>query len=231
MDAATFTDTSDLCQQLLDRYGNSTAPQHRHLCAIAAANRSIIQSESLPLTPFSYFAATISTLSDQTQLDQEGLAALSSFLSIVLPLVPEKAIAPDKAKEAVEVLAQKVSSSDAEVSLGTANARTLIKSLGLLVGFCNLDDWESVEFGFNTLLNFSIGKRPKVFIYSFIPLTTVLAHTAFLFLIMCLVCPHVLYTSLLLFSGGNCTVVPSMAVYTDGLMDTKRQVEKDIFQN
>lgn len=160
---ATFTDASDICQQLLDRYGKSAAPQHRHLCAIAAATRSIIQSESLPLTPISYFAATISTLSDQTQLDQEALAALSTFLSIVLTLVPEKAIAPDKAKEAMEVVVEKVNSNDGAVSTGTASARALVKCLGILVGFSNLDDWDSVEFGFNILLRFSSDKRPKVF--------------------------------------------------------------------
>lgn len=159
---ATFTDASDICQQLLDRYGNSAAPQHRHLCAIAAATRSIIQSESLPLTPLSYFASTIYTLSDQTQLDQEALAALSTFLSIVLPLVPEKGIAPDKAKEALEVVVQRVNSNANAISLGTATARALVKCLGFLIGFFNLDDWNSVEFGFNTLLSFSNDKRPKV---------------------------------------------------------------------
>ncbi|KAD5317586.1 hypothetical protein E3N88_17532 [Mikania micrantha] len=52
VDAATsFTGDSDICQQLLQRYGKSTAPQHSHLCATAAATRSIIQSEYLPLSP------------------------------------------------------------------------------------------------------------------------------------------------------------------------------------
>ncbi|CAN4089903.1 unnamed protein product [Withania somnifera] len=58
-----FNNNSNICQQLLQRYSKSSAPQHHHLCAIAAATRSIIQSESLPITPYSYFAATVSTIS------------------------------------------------------------------------------------------------------------------------------------------------------------------------
>ncbi|XP_071909260.1 uncharacterized protein [Coffea arabica] len=158
----TFSNATDICQQLLHRYGNSAAPQHRHLCATAAATRSLIQSESLPLSPFSYFAATISTLSDQTELDPDAFAALSSFLSILLPLVPENAISPDKAKEAVEVVVEKINSDVNEVAPGNASARALVKSLGVLLGFCNLEDWDSVQLGFNSLLKFSIDKRPKV---------------------------------------------------------------------
>ncbi|CAI9099900.1 OLC1v1036792C3 [Oldenlandia corymbosa var. corymbosa] len=158
-----FSSATDICQQLLDRYGNSSAPQHRHLCATAAATRSLIQSESLDLTPFSYFAATISTLADETaQLDSNALAAVSSFLTIVLPLLPESAISPDKAKEAVEVLVERINMSGNKASLGNANVRSLVKSLGALLGFCNLADWDSIKLGFEILLKFSIDKRPKV---------------------------------------------------------------------
>ncbi|KAF7819035.1 RRP12-like protein [Senna tora] len=102
-----FKDGSDLCQQLMDRYANSAAPQHRHLLATAAAMRSNITAESLPLTPPAYFAAAITSLdsaSASESLDPTALSALLSFMAIVLPLVPPGGIAPAKAGEAVEVM-------------------------------------------------------------------------------------------------------------------------------
>ncbi|CAH1445714.1 unnamed protein product [Lactuca virosa] len=162
-DATTsFTGESDICQQLLDRYGKSAASQHRHLCATAAATRSIIQSESLPLTPLSYFAATIDALSDtsKTTQDADAVSALSSFLAIVLPLVPEKSIATSKAAEAVEIVVELVDNPCE--GLPVSSVRALVKCLGVLLDFCDLDDWKSVQLGFQTLMKYSIDKRPKV---------------------------------------------------------------------
>ncbi|XP_071737567.1 uncharacterized protein [Rutidosis leptorrhynchoides] len=158
----TFTGDTDICQQLLHRYGKSTAPQHRHLCATAAATRSIIQSESLTLTPLSYFAATIDALSNtsKTPQDTDAVSALSSFLAIVLPLVPEKSIAADKAIEAVQILVDLVEN-ECE-GLPVSSVRALVKCLGVLLEFCDLDNWESVKLGFGMLLKYSVDKRPKV---------------------------------------------------------------------
>ncbi|KAI3507537.1 hypothetical protein L1887_22524 [Cichorium endivia] len=160
--ATSFTGESDICQQLLDRYGKSAAPQHRHLCATAAATRSIIQSESLRLTPLSYFAATIDALSDtsKTANDADAVSALSSFLAIVLPLVPEKSIATSKAAEAAEIVVELVDNPCE--GLPVSSVRALVKCLGVLLEFCDLDDWESVKLGFQTLMKYSIDKRPKV---------------------------------------------------------------------
>ncbi|XP_024982279.1 RRP12-like protein isoform X1 [Cynara cardunculus var. scolymus] len=160
--AISFAGESDVCQQLLDRYGKSAAPQHRHLCATAAATRSIIQAESLPLIPLSYFAATIDALSDTSRIthDADAVSALSSFLAIVLPLVPEKSIATSKAAEATEIVIE-LMESPCE-GLPVSSVRALVKCLGVLLEFCDLDDWESVKSGFQTLMKYSIDKRPKV---------------------------------------------------------------------
>ncbi|KAK9065755.1 hypothetical protein SSX86_015156 [Deinandra increscens subsp. villosa] len=161
--ATSFSGESDICQQLLDRYGKSAAPQHRHLCATAAATRSIIQSESLPLSPLSYFAATIDALSDTSRTttnDVDALSALSSFLAIVLPLVPEKSIATSKAAEAAEIVVRMMENQCE--GLPVATVRALVKCLGVLLEFCDLDDWESVQLGFQMLMKYSIDKRPKV---------------------------------------------------------------------
>ena len=156
-----FVAEADICQQLLTRYARSSAAQHRHLCATAAATRSIIQSASMPLTPISYFAAAITSLSNYENLDADALGAVTSFISIVLPLVGKGEIKPEKAHEAVEVLVTLVEESGGK--LGTSGLRAVVKCVGVLVAeFCNLKEWGSVGLGFEWLLRFSIDKRPKV---------------------------------------------------------------------
>ncbi|KAK1384617.1 NUC173 domain-containing protein [Heracleum sosnowskyi] len=156
-----LTPDSDICQQLLTRYSKSSAAQHRHLCATAAATRSIILSESLPLSPLSYFAATIHAISDTSKkLDAYAIAALSSFLSLVLPLVPAKAIGKDTARDAVEVLVELVGKPS--VGGSAPSVRAVVRSVGILLGFCDLEEWKEVILGFEMLVKFSIDRRPKV---------------------------------------------------------------------
>lgn len=156
-----FVAGADICQQLLTRYARSSAAQHRHLCATAAATRSIIQSSSLPLNPISYFAATITSLSDSENLDANALGALTSFISIVLPLVGKDEIKPEKAADAVRILVTIAGESGGK--LGTSVVRAVVKCVGVLVAeFCNLKEWDSVSLGFEWLLKFSLDKRPKV---------------------------------------------------------------------
>lgn len=40
--------------------------------------------------------------------------------------------------------------------------RSAVKCLGSLLRFCNLEDWISIQLGFQTLLTFSVDKRSKV---------------------------------------------------------------------
>lgn len=121
--------------------------------------RSILTSEYLPLIASAYFAAAISSLESAT-LDSTEVSALLTFLSIAVALVPEQGIAESKASEAVELL---VGVLERDGSLGVATVKCVVKCLGvLLVSFCDLEDWGSVKLGFETLLKFSIDKRPKV---------------------------------------------------------------------
>ncbi|KAK6945286.1 putative domain NUC173 [Dillenia turbinata] len=149
----------DICETLTARYGKSSAPQHRHLCATAAALRSVILAESLPLSPHSYFAAAISSLSDGT-LDSTAVAALSTLLSIVIPLLPQNSLSHSKASDAILVLVE-VSKRPNEVA-STSTLRCVVKCLGVLIGFCDLADWNSVKLPSEFLLKFSVDKRPKV---------------------------------------------------------------------
>ncbi|XP_038697299.1 RRP12-like protein isoform X2 [Tripterygium wilfordii] len=153
-------DGTDICEQLMVRYAASAAPQHRHLLATAAALRAMLDSETLSFTPNSYFLAAVNNLSDVESLDATAVSALLSFLGIVVPLmIPKEGIKAEKARDAVGVLVAVVE----REGLGVASVKGVVKCLGaLMVGFCDLEDWDSVELGFQTLLKFSIDKRPKV---------------------------------------------------------------------
>ena len=159
-------DGSDLCQQLMDRYANSAAPQHRHLLATAAALRSNLAAESLPLTPPAYFAAAISALADDDAaaeaLDPTALSALVSFMAISLPQVPPGGIAAPKARDAAAIFVGLLAREGDGKGLGASTVRPAVKCLGVLVGFCDLEDWDSIKLGFETLLKLAIDKRPKV---------------------------------------------------------------------
>ncbi|XP_010439161.1 PREDICTED: RRP12-like protein [Camelina sativa] len=160
-DGIAFKDgNTDISQQLMDRYGKSSASQHRHLVATAVAMRSILTSESLPPSPPAFFAAAISSVDSSTE-DPMAVSALLTFLSIVLPLVPSGDISATMARDAVAVLVNPI---DGGVDkLGVASLRAGVKCIGtLLIGFCDLDDWESLQIGFGLLLKFAIDKRPKV---------------------------------------------------------------------
>ncbi|XP_062003932.1 uncharacterized protein LOC133721362 [Rosa rugosa] len=161
-EAEPFKDGADICQQLMDRYSKSSAPQHHHLLATAAAMRSILAAESLPLTPPSYFAATISAIDDMSSetTDPTAVAALLSFLSLVLPLVPPRSISSAKAGQALSMLVELLEREEGRLTM--TGVKAVVKCLGALVGFCDLEDWESIKLGLQTLLKFSVDKRPKV---------------------------------------------------------------------
>ncbi|KAK8942880.1 hypothetical protein KSP39_PZI008968 [Platanthera zijinensis] len=150
----------DVCRALMDRYAQSSAKQHRHLCATAAAMKSILSEEGLPLTPPAYFAAAITALRDAVHADREGAAALSSFLAIVLPLVPPDSLPKAKAKDAAFVIASFLR--DPSCRLSTGSLRSMVKSLGLASLRMDLDDWLAVHLPLETLLLFAVDKRPKV---------------------------------------------------------------------
>ncbi|XP_058083302.1 uncharacterized protein LOC131231204 isoform X2 [Magnolia sinica] len=154
-------DSSDICTALLKRYQKSSAPQHRHLCASAAAIRSILLDEGLPLTPPAYFAAAISSIQNSPSLDPDAASALSSFLSVLLPLVPRQSLPPHKANDAAAVLAQLLCGLPPE-TVSAATLRSLVKSLGFVLPLCSVDDWDTVELPLKMLLEFSVDRRPKV---------------------------------------------------------------------
>lgn len=77
----------------------------------------------------------------------------------MLPIVPEGSISPEKAREAVGILVRLL---EEEKTGSTSSAKCVVKCLGVLLGFCDLGDWDSVKLPFETLLKWSLDKRPKV---------------------------------------------------------------------
>lgn len=81
-------------------------------------------------------------------------------MAITLPLVPHGAISAKKAREAAEIVGKLLVREGK--GLGVSSLRAGVKCVGVLLGFCDLEDWDSIKLGFETLLKFSIDKRPKV---------------------------------------------------------------------
>lgn len=161
-DQETLEGSGDVCGALMGRYAKSSAPQHRHLCASAAAMRAILQEEGLPLTPSAYFAAAITALRDSSSAhDPDAASALAAFLSILLPLLPAPSLPPPKAKDAAFVLAGFLRSS-VPGGAATGTVRSIVKSLGFVALLLDFEDWEAVELPLETFLLLSVDRRPKV---------------------------------------------------------------------
>ncbi|KAJ0980485.1 hypothetical protein J5N97_008740 [Dioscorea zingiberensis] len=152
-----YENGSDVCKAIIMRYMHSSAPQHRHLCASAAALRSILLDEGLPLTPSAYFAAAITAFRD---FDINSTAALSSFISILLPFVPTESITPVKAGDVAFVLAAFLKDPPSDTTTGTI--RSVVKCLGFLTLRVDTEDWSAVQLPLENLITFSMDMRPKV---------------------------------------------------------------------
>jgi len=146
------------------RYGRSAAPQHRHLLASAAAIRSILLDDGMPLTPASYLPAAVAALRAAGPADPAAASALASLLAILLPHIPSSpsSLPPDAASESASALAAFLSSPDAS-QLPTGTVRSVVKSLGHLT--LHLDagaDWDAVAAPLEALLAASVDQRAKV---------------------------------------------------------------------
>ncbi|GJN16679.1 hypothetical protein PR202_gb03696 [Eleusine coracana subsp. coracana] len=156
--------SGDVCAALTARYGRSTAPQHRHLLASAAAIHSILLDDGLPLTPASFLPAIVSALQAAGAADPDAASALASLLVILLPHIPcsPSSLQPVAASKSASALAAFLSSPDAS-QLPTGTLRSVVKSLGHLA--LHLDaaaHWDAVVPPLEALLAASVDNRAKV---------------------------------------------------------------------
>lgn len=78
----------------------------------------------------------------------------------MVPLIEEKGIEDAKVKEAVAVLVEVAVERE---GVGVGSLGCVVKCLGVMIlGFCDLEKWDSVKAGFESLIKFSVDKRPKV---------------------------------------------------------------------
>lgn len=78
----------------------------------------------------------------------------------MVPLIEEKEIKDAKVKEAVAVLVEVAVERE---GVGVGSLGCVVKCLGVMIlGFCDLEEWDSVKAGFESLIKFSVDKRPKV---------------------------------------------------------------------
>lgn len=78
----------------------------------------------------------------------------------MVPLIEEKGIKDAKVKEAVAVLVEVAVERE---GVGVGSLGCVVKCLGVMIlGFCDLEEWDSVKAGFESLIKFSVDKRPKV---------------------------------------------------------------------
>lgn len=91
--------------------------------------------------------------------DPSATSAIASFLSILLPLIQDGDLSTTKAKDTISILAGFLNDNKA---LPTGTVRSIVRVLGLLVLFAEKEDWEALVLPLDTLLAFSVDKRPKV---------------------------------------------------------------------
>lgn len=155
--------TDDICKTLLDRYAKSSAAQHCHLCASACAMQAILKEEGISPSPAAYFAAVLTAIRDADHADRDGVAALSAFLSILLPIVDVKSVPHLKAKDA-SLTVVSILETERDRLAGTT-VRSLVKCLGFLLLCLDLDDWDAVKMPLELLFKFTLDQRPKVHIF------------------------------------------------------------------
>ncbi|KAG2487102.1 hypothetical protein HYH03_014215 [Edaphochlamys debaryana] len=144
--------------EVMQRYGRSAQPESQQVLTVFRAVTDVIRAEGLPLSPTSYFAATMSALEKpETQGSQQVVLAMLTLLSSVLPRLPNT------------VLRSKFSGSAALVgSLLAAHkgeAATAKAALGCLAAILAAADpaaWLAAVPAFNQMLTFVTDNRPKV---------------------------------------------------------------------
>lgn len=78
---------NSVAEEVLNRYGYSKQPQSQQVVAVLRAVEEVIQAQSLPLTPTSYFAAIMSALEkpETAKSVDVSMARLLDTLCVELP--------------------------------------------------------------------------------------------------------------------------------------------------
>lgn len=156
----------DICSSILSRYKSSSLEHHHHLCAAVGAISQELKDHSLPLTPISYFGATVSSLdrlsfSVPSPPSDPVVDALLTLLSIVMPKVSNAVLRAKGGSVAVTVCRILGFGSAASEVAAKAGLRCI--SHLMIVG--EKENWESLVPVYGVLLGFITDNRPKVFFF------------------------------------------------------------------
>ncbi|RWR79461.1 hypothetical protein CKAN_00803300 [Cinnamomum micranthum f. kanehirae] len=153
--------SEDICSSILSRYNSSPLDHHQHLCAAVGAISQELKDHSLPLTPISYFGATISSLdrlSASSPPSDPIVDALLTFLSIIMPKVSTAVVRTKGGSVATAVCRILGFGSAASVAAVKAGLKCI--SHLMIVG--EKGKWESVAPVYGVLLGSVTDNRPKV---------------------------------------------------------------------
>lgn len=156
----------DICSSILSRYKSSSLEHHHHLCAAVGAISQELKDHSLPLSPISYFGATVSSLdrlsfSVPSPPSDPVVDALLTLLSIVMPKVSNAVLRAKGGSVAVTVCRILGFGSAASEVAAKAGLRCI--SHLMIVG--EKENWESLVPVYGVLLGFITDNRPKVFFF------------------------------------------------------------------
>ncbi|CAN6471177.1 unnamed protein product [Victoria cruziana] len=153
----------DLCESIMARYKNSTQEDHQHLCAVAGAISQELREQKLPLSPISYFAASVSSLErladgpSALQLGDPAVAALLNLLSVSISRI-SPAVLKNKGLSAAEVVVRVLGPS----LQSPAAVKAGLKCVSQLLVAADKVDWASMTRPYNFLLTHVTDQRPKV---------------------------------------------------------------------
>eukprot|EP00250_Pteridium_aquilinum_P028638 c37528_g1_i1 orf=673-4578(-) len=151
----------DLHAQVMSRYKNSPALEHRHLCAVVSAMAAVIKEQGMPSTPTAFFAATMSALDRQSKTMSVGedhvTTALCTFLALTLPKV-SPAVLQTKGRPGLSLLVTIVGTGN----LSPGGLKPALTCITALLRVADSSDWLSLAPGFNILLKHCLDQRPKV---------------------------------------------------------------------
>lgn len=163
MEEAAFTideSNDDICNSILSRFGNSTAENHQHLCAVIGAMSQELKDHNMPSSPVAYFGAACSSLdriASEPNPPNHLIDALLTILSIVVVRLPV-AVVKKKSEFFSELVRRVIGSRSASESAVVHGLKCLSHSLINR----DSDNWSDVSHSFNVLLGFLTDSRPKV---------------------------------------------------------------------
>mmetsp|Transcript_19672 Transcript_19672/g.54892 ORF Transcript_19672/g.54892 Transcript_19672/m.54892 type:complete len:1497 (+) Transcript_19672:183-4673(+) len=158
MPSALVDNDGGITEEVMAKHGHSNQPESQQLVAVLAALTEVIHAQSLPLTPTSFFAATMSALEKpDTRSSSLVVQAMCHLLSMVLPRV-QQGVLRSKFVGATSLLASLLE----EHRQQAGAAKVAMQCVTHMLGCMHHDSWLAAAPAFGLLVSFLTDARPKV---------------------------------------------------------------------